>query len=155
MSRRLDPRTLIWASLALQAVGFAIDAVWHGALHPDFEAPARAEMLAHLASVHAVFLVGILALVASTAWGLWDAVTRSGDVPEFAVALAAALVQVAGQAWDLSGHLHQSHGPPISWAMIVGGPLVVAVTLWVSRARHRGRTSAPGSPAEGRVASHR
>src|SRR5262249_24248270 len=140
-----------WASLALQAVGFAIDAVWHGALHPDFEAPARAEMLAHLASVHAVFLVGILALVASTAWGLWVAVRRSGDVPEFAVAFAATL----GQAPVLSGNRHQSHGPPISWAMIVGGPLVVAVTLWVSRARRRGRTSAPGSPAEGRVASNR
>jgi hypothetical protein len=42
----------IWFALALRFLGYVVDAVWHGVLHPGAEPKPAAEMLRHLGTVH-------------------------------------------------------------------------------------------------------
>ena len=119
-------------------IGFAIDAIWHGGLHPDFEGAGHQQMVMHLLTVHIVFLIGVAGLLVSTAWGLVDRLMSrgSGDVP-WGVAFAGAVIQTVGQVWDAYEHLQMSNGGPVAWTMIVLGPLVTVGALVASGRRHR------------------
>jgi hypothetical protein len=41
-------RGLIWTSVIVELLGLAVDALWHGLLHPEFEETTRADMARHL-----------------------------------------------------------------------------------------------------------
>lgn len=54
-------RTWIWASLVVQFLGDAYDAVWHGLLNPAAEPQTVGEMARHLARVHLPLYIGAAA----------------------------------------------------------------------------------------------
>jgi hypothetical protein len=130
---------MIWAALAIEVAGFAVDAVWHGFLYPEFEPESREQVLAHLVSVHTLFLIGVATLVLSTLWAV-VAARRAGHGTALAgVALAGALAHAIGQTWDLLEHMRLSHGGPVAWGMIVVGPFVVLAALLAWNRRERSR----------------
>src|SRR2546422_5427638 len=63
-------RRWIWAALALQAVGFAFDGVWHGLISPGVEPTTFTEMIVHLGTVHLLLYLGVLSVVITTGWAL-------------------------------------------------------------------------------------
>jgi len=132
-SRASRARTLIWLALLLQAIGLLIDGAWHGWLHPEFEPATRYEVLVHLATVHAVFLAGVIVLLVATAWTLVRSAGRSRVAAT--IALFGSGAQITGQAWDAWEHTRLSHGPPLAWTLVMLGPLIVLATLLVSRRR--------------------
>jgi hypothetical protein len=144
-------RLVVWAALALEVIGFGIDAVFHGAVDPHFEGTSRSEMLRHLQTVHLVFFLGVAALALSTAAAFATAVGERRGVGLAALALAGALIQVWGQSWDVYAHMRLSHGPPIAWAMIVAGPILTAAAMLLARPRPpRVRDAGPDFPARRR-----
>ncbi len=70
MRHRSGLRIWIWAALAVQLVGLAFDAVWHGLLNPDFEAVTVDQMVRHLITVYLPLYIGVLSVLVSTAWAL-------------------------------------------------------------------------------------
>ena len=127
----------MWTALGIQGLGVVIEAAWHGALHSDGEEAAGRDVVTHLLSVHAVFFVGVLALLVGTGWTLMHRGQRSEGVLSMAVAFAGSIVQTAGQAWDIYGHLHRTTGGPIAWTMIAAGPLIAATALLLGGRRRR------------------
>src|SRR2546430_11632668 len=100
-------RGWIWAALALQAVGFAFDGVWHGLIRPGAEPTTFAEMIVHLGTVHLPLYLGVLSVVITSGWAFVE--RRSGS----AVALARAPLSTA------AGALHAPNPLPLSTR---GGP---------------------------------
>lgn len=134
---RRDPRSLIWIAVVLQVLAFTWEGLWHGVLNPEFErAPTVEAMRHHLATVHIPFYLGIVALLAATAWALVDRVRRGSTGIAIPLVFAMAVGQVVGQIWDAVGHLRLSHGGPIAWTLIVLGFVGVPVVLWIDRRRH-------------------
>src|SRR5262245_57627251 len=113
-------RRWIWAAVAVQVVGLAVDAVWHGLLHPDFEAVTPDQMAAHLSTVHLPIYIGVVGVLLTTAWALVDRARRPTPGMALPVALAGAVISTAGEAWHAYGHLQLStHGGPLAEAMAV------------------------------------
>ena len=126
MRARAGARPFVWTALGIQGLGVVIEAAWHGALHSDGEEAAGRDVVTHLLSVHAIFFVGVLALLAATGWALMHRGQRAEGVLSMGLAFAGAIIQTAGQAWDVYGHLHGTTGGPIAWTMIAAGPLIAA-----------------------------
>ena len=99
------PRTWSWLFIGVQVVGFAIDAAWHGLLHPGFEAATSAEMLHHLLTVHLVLYAGVAGLLLSTVWALVERSRRGERGLAVPVAFAGALLQTAGETLHVVTHL--------------------------------------------------
>jgi hypothetical protein len=141
MSHRRSSRTWIWAAVTLQGAGLAYDGIWHGLLHPGFEARTIQEMTTHLATVHLPIYVGALSVLVATGWAL-VAPRRWPGLP-LTMAFAGALLSVTGEAWHAYGHLQLStHTAPIAGSLSPIGLLVVAVALWREGRAERGRTAA-------------
>ena len=136
-------RRLIWASVIVQLLGLAVDALWHGLLHPEFEGTARAEMARHLLSVHLLLYLGVLALLVSTLMAL-VARARAGRVGiAVPVMVAGAFAQTIGEAWHAWSHLEMRPNPTPELLGFLGLAAVV-VALFLSRhggtsAKERGR----------------
>src|SRR5262250_2432282 len=136
-------RRLIWASVIVQLLGLAVDALWHGLLHPEFEGTARAEMARHLLRVHLLLYLGVLALLVSTLMAL-VARARAGRVGiAVPVMVAGALAQTIGEAWHAWSHL-EVRPSPIPELLGFLGLAAVVVALFLSRhggtsAKERGR----------------
>lgn len=105
---------------------------------------ALATELAHVAAVHAVFLLGVAGLLLSSAWAVVAARRAGTRLRLLAVASAGAVIQAVGQTWDLIEHARLTHGGPVAWAMIAIGPLI-AISALVLRHRHE-RAGTPGNP---------
>src|SRR3989442_2749247 len=102
-------RRWIWAALALQAVGFAFDGVWHGLISPGVEPTTFTEMIVHLGTVHLLLYLGVLSVVITTGWALVE--RRSGSAGAF----ARALLSTAPQALHPSTPLKlKTHRGPIA-----------------------------------------
>jgi hypothetical protein len=141
MRHSRSARTWIWAALALQAAGLAYDAIWHGLLHPGFEAGTLAEMTTHLATVHLPIYVGALSVLVATGWAL-VAPRRWPGLP-LTMAFAGGLLSMIGEAWHAYSHLQLStHTAPIAGSLSPVGLLVVAVALWREGRAERRRTAA-------------
>src|SRR5262249_21321304 len=92
----MTPRRWIWTAVAIQVVGLAFDAVWHGLLHPGFEAATVRQMVIHLGTVHLPIYIGVMSVLLTTAWALVDRMRRSRTGVFLAVAFAGAVVATAG-----------------------------------------------------------
>jgi uncharacterized membrane protein YidH (DUF202 family) len=97
-------RAWVWTCVGIQAAGVAVDAVWHGLLHPDFEPTTFAETVRHLATVHLLLYVGVVGLCAVTAWALFRRPRGSGTDSALPLAFAGALLQLAGEVWHAWVH---------------------------------------------------
>jgi hypothetical protein len=123
----------IWVALAVQLGGLAYDAVWHGLLHPEFEAKTVDEMVNHLTTVHLLIYIGVLSVLVTTAWALSDQIRRSKTGVALSVAFAGALVATAGEIWHAYSHLQLStHSGPIAGITAVFGFIVVVIALWLA-----------------------
>jgi hypothetical protein len=132
----------IWAALAVQLGGLAYDAVWHGLLHPEFEAKTVDEMVIHLTTVHLPIYIGALSVLVTTAWALADQIRQSKTGIALPVAFAGALVSTAGEIWHAYTHLQLStHSGPIAGITAVFGFIVVVTALWLA-GRHERRAAA-------------
>ena len=134
----------IWAALAVQLCGLAYDAVWHGLLHPEFEAKTVDEMVSHLTTVHLPIYIGVLSVLVTTARALIDQIGRSKTGVALPVAFAGALVSTAGEIWHAYTHLQLStHSGPIAGMTAVFGFIVVVTALLLAgRSDRRGASDA-------------
>ena len=135
MGRRA--RTNIWAAVTVEIIGLAIDALWHGVLAAEVEPQTRVEMARHLASVHLVLYVGIAALFVATAWALVDQVWNGGAGVAPAIAFAGATMQVIGEIWHATSHLHLQPYPTPELAGFVGLALAMVATAVAGRRARR------------------
>lgn len=127
-------RTWVWASLALQFLGYVLDVAWHGLVRPGVEPATVSDMAHHLATVHLPLYAGALSVLVST----WRALRRRiGRSPAIAlrVALAGALLSTGGEAWHASSHLRlDTHTAPVAGGLSAAGFLVVVIAMSVSSA---------------------
>ena len=127
-------RAWIWASLALQFVGYVIDVVWHGLLQPGVEPTTVDEMARHLGTVHLALYIGAVSVLISTARAF---LRRHG--PTVSIAFAGAVLSAGAEAWHASSHLRlDTHSAPVAGILSVIGFLVALVAMSLSgRARRR------------------
>jgi cytochrome bd-type quinol oxidase subunit 2 len=142
MRRPSTPLTWICVALTVQLLGLVFDAVWHGLLHPNFEALTVSQMITHLSTVHLPIYIGVVSVLLSTTWALVDQMRRSKIGAALPVAFAGALVSMAGEAWHAYTHLQLStHSGPVAAAMAFFGFIVVVTALWLA-GRHNRRRAA-------------
>jgi hypothetical protein len=126
-------RGWIWLAVLLQIVGLAFDGLWHGLLHPEFEATSVPEMAAHLGTVHLPIYLGVLAVFVTTTWALVDGLRRGPAGVALPVAFGGALLAMAGEAWHAHTHLQLStHGGPLAGVTSALGLVIVIVAIWRS-----------------------
>ena len=136
----MTPRRWIWTAVAIQVLGLAFDAVWHGLLHPGFEAVTVHQMVVHLGTVHLPIYIGVVSVLLTTAWALVDRMRRSPTDVASPVAFAGAVVSTAGEGWHAYGHLQLStHTGPMAEATAGFGLVVVVLALWLDGGRDRQR----------------
>jgi hypothetical protein len=128
------PRFWIWASVIVQLVGLVVDALWHGLLHPDFEAQTFGEMVRHLVTVHLLLYVGVAALLVSTAWAALPHARRSGIGRAPLLAAAGAALQMVGEAWHAYSHLGMRPSPIPEFVGFVGLLAAIIATFVAGRA---------------------
>ena len=129
----------IWSAVLLQALGYVIDAVWHGVLHPGVEPRTVGGMARHLVTVHLPLYIGAILVLITTL----TAVARRGRNSGIAllVAAAGAVVSTGAEAFHAISHVRlDTHAAPVAGTVSVLGFLVVVVALTVSG--RRGRRSA-------------
>jgi hypothetical protein len=121
----------------LQVGGFGFDALWHGLVHPEFEASTRAEMAAHLATVHLPLYVGVVGfLVAIERAVTWRA--RRGLVgTPLMIALGGAVLQVIGEAWHAWTHLRLAPEAMVPGLLSLTGFVIALAALGVDWRRSR------------------
>ena len=151
-TRARSDRGWIWIALALQLVGYVVDAVWHGLLGPSAEPTTVAEMARHLRTVHALLYLGVACVLITTFRALVHQVTspsgpdgwRPASRVALSVAFAGAVLSAATEAWHAYSHMHlDTHHAPLAGSLSVVGYLVaVAGTIWAGRReRRRGQES--------------
>jgi hypothetical protein len=134
----------IWASLIIQALGYAFDALWHGVLHPGAAPTTVNEMLRHLGSVHLPLYVGALNLLVSTFMTLIRERGWSAAGLALPAAFVGALASVTAEAWHAYSHLRlDTHSGPIAGTLsFVGFAIVVIAMSVLARRRRRQRADA-------------
>ncbi len=137
-------RAWIWASLALQFVGYVIDVVWHGLLQPGVEPTTVDEMARHLGTVHLPLYIGAVSVLISTARAFQRRHGRSS--PAVSIAFAGAVLSAGAEAWHAYSHLRlDTHSAPVAGILSVIGFLVAVVAMslsgWARRRRARDRSS--------------
>ena len=130
-----SPRTWIWASIILQAVGYAIDVVWHGLLNPGVEPATVRDMARHLGTVHLPLYIGAASVLVSTGLALLRQVRHSKHGGgALLLALVGAVLSAGAEAWHAYSHLHlDTHHAPVAGTLSAVGFLVVVVAMWRSR----------------------
>jgi hypothetical protein len=127
----------IWAAVTVEIIGLAIDALWHGLLAAEVEPQTRVEMVRHLASVHLVLYVGVAALFLATAWALVDQVRHGAAGVAPSLAFAGGTIQVIGEVWHATSHLHLQPNPTPELAGFVGLALAMVATAVAGRRARR------------------
>ena len=128
-----SPRAWIWLAVLVQIAGLAFDGLWHGLLHPRFEATSVPEMVAHLSTVHLPIYVGVLAVLVTTTWALVDGLRRERAGIALSVAFSGALLAATGEAWHAYTHLQlRTHGGQLAAATSALGLVIVIVAVWRS-----------------------
>jgi hypothetical protein len=132
------PRFWIWAFVIVQLVGLAVDALWHGLLHPGFEPQTSGEMIGHLVTVHLPLYIGVTGLLISTAWAALAHARRSGISRAPLLAVGGAVVQTVGEAWHAYSHLAMRPNPIPEIVGFAG--LVIAVIATFTSGRSVGHS---------------
>lgn len=141
-----NPRRWIWAFVVVEALGLAVDALWHGLVHGDFEAKTAAEMMRHLATVHLPLYIGVLGLLVSTTWAVFASARRAKIGLALPSALVGAVVQTIGEAWHAYSHLELRPNPIPELVGLIG---LLAVIIAMLASRRAG----DGSPARAAVSN--
>ena len=127
-------RTWIWISLAAQALGYVVDALWHGWLGAGVEPATVDAMVRHLGTVHLPLYVGAASVLASTEVALLR-LGRSADGATL-VAFAGALLSAGSEAWHAASHLRlDTAHAAIPGTLSFVGFVVVVVAMSLSRRR--------------------
>ena len=131
-------RRWVWVSLILQALGYGVDAVWHGLLHPGVEPTTRSEMVRHLGTVHLPLYIGAASVLVSTSRALLHQIRRSATDLALPIAVTGAVLSTAAEAWHAYAHLRlDTHSAPMAGILSVIGFLVVVITMSLSRGDRR------------------
>jgi hypothetical protein len=149
---RNNPRAWVWFFVIVEVVGLAVDALWHGVLHGEFEAGTLSEMARHLATVHLPLYIGVLGLLGATTWAFVARVRRSKVGVALPLAMTGAVVQTVGEAWHAYSHLALRPTPLPELFGFVGLLMVIACMLG-SRRGEGERRAKTGSPNRERRAS--
>jgi hypothetical protein len=125
----------IWASIILQAVGYAIDVVWHGLLNPGVEPATVRDMARHLGTVHLPLYIGAASVLISTSLALLRHVRHwAHGAAHLLLAFVGAVLSASAEAWHGYSHLHlDTHHAPVAGTLSAVGFLVVVVAMWRSR----------------------
>jgi hypothetical protein len=154
--RNAPARPWIWLSLLLQFLGYVLDAVWHGLLHPGVEPATVAEMVRHLGTVHLPLYVGAVSAAVSTSWALSSEIKQSRPGLALPIAVGGALMSAGAEAWHAYSHLRlDTHSAPLAGTLSVLGFLVVVVAMSLSAAARRRRVGHQEKTTERRVAARR
>lgn len=134
MAEARSLRTWVWASIILQAVGYAIDVVWHGLLNPGVEPATVRDMARHLGTVHLPLYFGAASVLVSTGLALLRHVRRSTHGGgALLLAFVGAVLSAGAEAWHAYSHLRlDTHHAPVAGTLSAVGYLVVVVTMWRS-----------------------
>lgn len=98
-------RGWIWASLALQLLGYVYDAAWHGLLNPGIEPQTPGQMVWHLGTVHLLLYIGAASVLVSTSGALLRRLGRSPIGVALPIAVAGAWLSAGAEAWHAVSHL--------------------------------------------------
>jgi hypothetical protein len=82
----------IWGALILQALGYVLDAIWHGLLHPGVEPKTMGDMVRHLGTVHLLLYLGAASVLISTSRALLRQIRRSATGLTLPIAVAGAVL---------------------------------------------------------------
>lgn len=82
--------------LALQGLGYVVDAAWHGLLSPGAEPRTVDEMVRHLATAHLPLYVGAGCVLVATVVAL---ARRAATGIRLPLAAAGAVISAGGEAW--------------------------------------------------------
>jgi len=138
-------RRWIWAALALQALGYGYDILWHAFLNPGVEPSTVAEMTRHLGTVHLPLYLGAACVLAATAVALEHRTRYAPAGRALPIALAGAGLSAFAEAWHATSHLGlDTHHAPVFGIMSAAGFLVVVGAMVLSRERVRRRTAGAG-----------
>jgi hypothetical protein len=131
-------RRWIWAALALQCVGYVVDAVWHGFVSPGVEPTTTGEMIRHLGTVHVPLYLGAASVLVATATALRAHARQSAIGVALPAALAGSLLSAGAEAWHAASHLHvDTAHAPVAGALSFIGFVVVVLAMWLSRSAGR------------------
>ncbi len=133
-------RRWIWMALALQALGYAYDIVWHAWLNPGVEPATVADMARHLGTVHLPLYLGAACVLLATANAIEHRTRREPAGRALVVALLGAGLSTFAEAWHAVSHLSlDTHHAPIFGIVSSAGFLVVVGAMVLSRAAPRRR----------------
>jgi hypothetical protein len=135
-------RSSIWTVVIVQVIGLTIDAVWHGLLHPDFEAQTYGDMVWHLATVHLPLYLGVVGLFGVVAWAVFDRARRSTNGLPLLVAFAGSAVQLVGEIWHAYSHLQLRPTPVPELIGFIGLAVVIGATVVAGRVARGARADA-------------
>jgi hypothetical protein len=136
----------VWASLALQLVGYVYDAAWHGLLNPGVEPQTVGEMTWHLGTVHLPLYVGAASVLVSTSSALVRRIGRAPIGVAVPVAVAGAWLSAGAEAWHAAAHLRlDTHSAPIAGMLSFIGFLAAVLAMASARWARRRRASETSS----------
>lgn len=129
-------RTWVWASLALQLVGYLFDFAWHGLLAPGADPTTVGEMARHLATVHLPLYIGALCVLVTTGFAWARHRGRPGAGIALPIAVAGALLSAGAEAWHAASHLRlDTHTAPVAGTLSAVGFLIVVIAMALSGRR--------------------
>ena len=118
--------------LALEILGYAIDAVWHGLVNPRFEPTSVGDMALHLATVHLPLYLGVAGFFTSIAIAAGRRARRGAASPTWWVALAGATIQVIGESWHAYTHLRLAPDAAVPGVLSLVGFVIAVAALGVA-----------------------
>jgi hypothetical protein len=136
-------RRWIWLAIAVQALGYIVDAFWHARLEPGRAPTTVAEIARHLATVHLPLYLGAVAVLVATAVAVEHRTRYAPAGFALPIALIAAALSAFGEAWHAIAHLSlDAHHAPIFGLLSVAGFFTVIVaTVLSGRTRRRRRVT--------------
>ena len=126
----------------MQALGYGIDAVWHGLLSPGVEPRTTDEMARHLITVHLPLYVGAASVLASTTTALVRHLRRSATGLALPIAFVGSLLSAGAEAWHAASHLRlDTRSGPVAGTLGFIGFVVVLAAMWSSSNDRRRRAT--------------
>jgi len=124
-------REWVWWAIALQALGYVIDIVWHALLGGGAEPATFDEMARHLITVHLLLYLGCASVLIATTVALIQGASESRVRSAVAIAFAGAVLSAAAEAWHAYSHLQlDTHHAPMAGILSAIGFVVVVVATW-------------------------